>query len=405
MKLLYDWAPSIPPIQIFRIGQFSILSVPGEFTTMAGRRLRDAVKTVLSVRGAKIRGCFYAFWSTHFECLHSRIQEARARPHQRSACKIRPATARPPQQANRFTNTCSNDERDVLVDKFVSSSSNQDLQSSSSGETMIKSEKVQDAPSASERPHATEPAKTAHLGLGMSGLERKRRTKLQPPVGKGAGDGSSGSSINQSLETRTDSQNILQTPDASIASKGHLSVSNLLDYINLNHDTNEPVSTAATVAKKTVTVKHSNKTYHGCDDCYLKKTIESTNKIVAFYLEKKESVHPDGSLGNSLGDVNRLLGGGDDHRVAETTVAFISSIVCENTDKISTNLPSGVVISRDLLDDCETENPLAIQSHLNLALLDLEDDAVSISSTEQSVSLEVYLQGRHFFTVISWSVI
>ncbi|CAI8598900.1 unnamed protein product [Vicia faba] len=35
-----------------------------------------------------------------------------------------------------------------------------------------------------------------------------------------------------------------------------------------------------------------------------------------------------------------------------------------------------------------------IQSHLNLALLDLEDDAVSISSTEQTVSLEDYLQGR-----------
>lgn len=35
-----------------------------------------------------------------------------------------------------------------------------------------------------------------------------------------------------------------------------------------------------------------------------------------------------------------------------------------------------------------------IQSHLNLALLDVEDDAVSISSTEQTVSLEDYLQGR-----------
>ncbi|OIV97005.1 hypothetical protein TanjilG_03579 [Lupinus angustifolius] len=35
-----------------------------------------------------------------------------------------------------------------------------------------------------------------------------------------------------------------------------------------------------------------------------------------------------------------------------------------------------------------------IQSHLNLALLDLEDDAVSISSTEQNVSLEDYLLGR-----------
>lgn len=44
----YEWAPSILPIQILRVGQFVILSVPGEFSTMAGRRLRDAVKTVLS---------------------------------------------------------------------------------------------------------------------------------------------------------------------------------------------------------------------------------------------------------------------------------------------------------------------------------------------------------------------
>ncbi|XP_038892835.1 neutral ceramidase 2-like [Benincasa hispida] len=52
MKIPYDWAPSILPIQILRIGQLVILGVPGEFTTMAGRRLRDAVKTVLTT-GAK----------------------------------------------------------------------------------------------------------------------------------------------------------------------------------------------------------------------------------------------------------------------------------------------------------------------------------------------------------------
>ncbi|KAL3530836.1 hypothetical protein ACH5RR_010158 [Cinchona calisaya] len=51
MKKPYDWAPSILPIQILRIGQLAILSVPGEFTTMAGRRLRDAVKTVLTGSG------------------------------------------------------------------------------------------------------------------------------------------------------------------------------------------------------------------------------------------------------------------------------------------------------------------------------------------------------------------
>ncbi|KAL7612537.1 hypothetical protein Lser_V15G04740 [Lactuca serriola] len=47
----YDWAPAILPIQILQIGQLVILSVPGEFTTMAGRRLRDAVKEVLSSFG------------------------------------------------------------------------------------------------------------------------------------------------------------------------------------------------------------------------------------------------------------------------------------------------------------------------------------------------------------------
>ncbi|KAI4999233.1 neutral ceramidase [Hordeum vulgare subsp. vulgare] len=47
MKEPYDWAPAILPIQIIRIGQLVILCVPGEFTTMAGRRLRDAVKNVL----------------------------------------------------------------------------------------------------------------------------------------------------------------------------------------------------------------------------------------------------------------------------------------------------------------------------------------------------------------------
>lgn len=44
----YDWAPSILPVQILQIGQLVILNVPAEFTTMAGRRLQDAVKMVLT---------------------------------------------------------------------------------------------------------------------------------------------------------------------------------------------------------------------------------------------------------------------------------------------------------------------------------------------------------------------
>ncbi|KAJ3671037.1 hypothetical protein LUZ60_008463 [Juncus effusus] len=51
MNTPYAWAPAILPLQVLRIGQVIILCVPGEFTTMAGRRLRDAVKTVLINEG------------------------------------------------------------------------------------------------------------------------------------------------------------------------------------------------------------------------------------------------------------------------------------------------------------------------------------------------------------------
>ncbi|VVA25747.1 PREDICTED: neutral ceramidase [Prunus dulcis] len=47
MFVPYAWAPAILPIQMLRLGKLIILSVPGEFTTMAGRRLREAVKETL----------------------------------------------------------------------------------------------------------------------------------------------------------------------------------------------------------------------------------------------------------------------------------------------------------------------------------------------------------------------
>nr|CAH0102723.1 unnamed protein product [Daphnia galeata] len=41
----YDWHPNIIETQILRIGQFMIAAVPGEFTTMARRRLRDPLNS------------------------------------------------------------------------------------------------------------------------------------------------------------------------------------------------------------------------------------------------------------------------------------------------------------------------------------------------------------------------
>lgn len=44
--------------------------------------------------------------------------------------------------------------------------------------------------------------------------------------------------------------------------------------------------------------------------------------------------------------------------------------------------------------DCEEPTPTSFQSHLNLALLDLDDDSLSSSSGEHLISVEDYLQGR-----------
>jgi neutral ceramidase len=44
MHYPYEWAPSIVEISIVRMGNFVILAVPGELTTMAGRRLIRAVR-------------------------------------------------------------------------------------------------------------------------------------------------------------------------------------------------------------------------------------------------------------------------------------------------------------------------------------------------------------------------
>lgn len=46
----YDWQPNIVDTQLMQIGQFAIIAVPGEFTTMAGRRLRnDVLETFFKV--------------------------------------------------------------------------------------------------------------------------------------------------------------------------------------------------------------------------------------------------------------------------------------------------------------------------------------------------------------------
>ncbi|KAK7086864.1 Neutral ceramidase, partial [Halocaridina rubra] len=47
----YPWHPRIMDTQVGRIGDFFVLPVPGEFTTMAGRRFRDQVKATAQAEG------------------------------------------------------------------------------------------------------------------------------------------------------------------------------------------------------------------------------------------------------------------------------------------------------------------------------------------------------------------
>lgn len=47
----YMWEPEIVDIQLMRVGQLALIAVPAEFTTMSGRRTRDAVKKTLVANG------------------------------------------------------------------------------------------------------------------------------------------------------------------------------------------------------------------------------------------------------------------------------------------------------------------------------------------------------------------
>ena len=44
MKRPYAWHPSIIDTQLLRIGDFVVANLPGEFTTMSGRRMRNMLK-------------------------------------------------------------------------------------------------------------------------------------------------------------------------------------------------------------------------------------------------------------------------------------------------------------------------------------------------------------------------
>eukprot|EP00930_Biecheleria_cincta_P048658 TRINITY_DN3393_c0_g1_i1.p1 TRINITY_DN3393_c0_g1~~TRINITY_DN3393_c0_g1_i1.p1 ORF type:complete len:720 (+),score=117.95 TRINITY_DN3393_c0_g1_i1:110-2269(+) len=51
LNVPYPFVPSLMGFQLMRVGQLVVAAVPGEFTTMAGRRTREAIKKVLVEKG------------------------------------------------------------------------------------------------------------------------------------------------------------------------------------------------------------------------------------------------------------------------------------------------------------------------------------------------------------------
>merc|ERR1711970_1697709 len=92
--LPYPWHPTSVDTQILRIGQVAMVAVPGEFTTIAGRRLRESVAKAAAVEGEEMNVVIaglsntYTHYITTFEEYQKQRYEAASTiygPHTLSA--------------------------------------------------------------------------------------------------------------------------------------------------------------------------------------------------------------------------------------------------------------------------------------------------------------------------------
>lgn len=54
MRYPYKWQPDIVSSQLALLGDLVIAAVPGEFTTMAGRRMRSLLKNTFAAAGKDV---------------------------------------------------------------------------------------------------------------------------------------------------------------------------------------------------------------------------------------------------------------------------------------------------------------------------------------------------------------
>jgi len=82
----YPWAPDVLPVQIVRVGQLIMVAVPGEFTTMAGRRLKKTIYDTLVANDpsyanaviviAGLSNAYSGYITTHEEYVVQRYEGA-----------------------------------------------------------------------------------------------------------------------------------------------------------------------------------------------------------------------------------------------------------------------------------------------------------------------------------------
>merc|ERR1711970_618030 len=75
--LPFAWHPIHIDTQVLRIGQVLLLAVPGEFTTMAGRRLREAVAETAGIEGSKVVVAGLSNTYTHYITTWEEYQKQR----------------------------------------------------------------------------------------------------------------------------------------------------------------------------------------------------------------------------------------------------------------------------------------------------------------------------------------
>jgi len=138
----WPWAPDTLPLQLLRLGDFAIIVVPSELSTMSGRRLRDAVKAqmvadgILSQDGTVVIAGLansYADYTTTYEEYQAQRYEAASTiygPHQLQAyiqeferlshsmaTGVKPPSAAPPRD---FTDKLINTGKGLHTDYYPS---------------------------------------------------------------------------------------------------------------------------------------------------------------------------------------------------------------------------------------------------------------------------------------------